>query len=227
MHAAGSDTLKLGLIGCGGRGTGAAAQALQADKHIELVAMGDMFTDRLEKSLNTLTKMPAVAGKVRVPSARQFVGWDAYEKVLATDVDSVILTTPPHFRPAHLRAAITAGKHVFAEKPVAVDAPGVRSVLESCEIAKKKNLSVVSGLCLRYGNGFRDIMRRIHGGEIGEVHTLYANDYRGGIWYKERQREWTDMHYQMRNWYYYTWLSGDFNAAIRCRRLPYPAIFVL
>ncbi len=211
VHAAGNEKIRIGLIGCGGRGTGAAAQALQADKNIELIAMGDMFADRLETSLNTLTKTSAVAEKVKVKPDHQFVGWNAFEQVLASDVDSVILTTPPHFRPAHLKAAIAAGKHVFAEKPVAVDAPGVRSVLESCEEARKKKLSVVSGLCLRYGYGFRNIMQRIHGGEIGDIHTMFANDYRSGIWYKERQPDWTDMHYQMRNWYYYTWLSGDFN----------------
>ena len=211
VHAAGSDVIKIGLIGCGGRGTGAAAQALQADANIKLVAMGDLFADRLETSLNTLAKTSSVADKVKVRADHQFVGWNAFEQVLASDVDSVILTTPPHFRPAQLKAAIAAGKHVFAEKPVAVDAPGIRSVLESCKMAKKKNLSVVSGLCLRYGYGFREIMRRIHGGEIGDIHTLFANDYRSGIWYKERQPDWTDMHYQMRNWYYYTWLSGYFN----------------
>lgn len=211
VHAGGRDVIKVGLIGCGGRGTGAAAQALQADANIELVAMGDLFADRLETSLNTLAKTSVVASKVKVKPDHQFVGWDAFKQVLASDVDSVILTTPPHFRPAQLKAAIAAGKHVFAEKPVAVDAPGIRSVLESCELAKKKNLSVVSGLCLRFGYGFREIMRRIHEGEIGDIHTLFANDYRSGIWYKERQPSWTDMHYQMRNWYYYTWLSGDFN----------------
>ena len=210
-HAAKNETIRVGLIGCGGRGTGAASQALQADPNVKLVAMGDMFQDRLDKSLKSLNAVPEVDGKVDVPKDRQFVGWDAYEKVLKAGVDSVILTTPPHFRPAHIRAAIDMGKHVFAEKPVAVDAPGVRSVLETCEMARKKGLSVVSGLCLRYGYAFQEIMKRIHGGEIGDVHTLYANDYRGGIWYKERQPDWTDMHYHMRNWYYYTWLSGDFN----------------
>ncbi|MBT5927283.1 MAG: Gfo/Idh/MocA family oxidoreductase, partial [Verrucomicrobia bacterium] len=194
VHAAGSDVIKVGLIGCGGRGTGAAAQALQADENIKLVAMGDLFADRLETSLNTLTKTSAVADKVKVKQDHQFVGWNAFEQVLASDVDSVILTTPPHFRPAHLKAAIAAGKHVFAEKPVAVDAQGIRSVIESCKLAKKKNLSVVSGLCLRYGYGFRKIMQRIHGGEIGDIHTLFANDYRSSIWYKERQPDWTDMH---------------------------------
>ncbi len=204
-------TLRIGLIGCGGRGTGAAAQALKADPNVELVAMGDLFADRLEISHNTLSQASDVAGKVKVAKEHRFVGWDAFEQVIGMNVDSVILTTPPHFRPAHLKAAIEAGKHVFAEKPVAVDAPGVRSVLASCRLAREKNLSVVSGLCLRYGYGFREIMRRVHQGAIGELHTLFANDYRGGIWHKERQPQWTDMHDQMRNWYYYTWLSGDFN----------------
>jgi predicted dehydrogenase len=209
--AAKTDILKVGLIGCGGRGTGAASQALQADPGARLTAMGDMFEDRLQKSHDSLRALPEVKDKVTVTKEKRFVGWDAYQQVIDSGVDIVLLTTPPHFRPAHLRAAIDAGKHVFAEKPVAVDAPGVRSVLETCRLAKQKNLSVVSGLCLRYGYGFQEIMLRIHSGEIGDVHTLYANDYRGGIWYKERQPDWTNMHYQMRNWYYYTWLSGDFN----------------
>ncbi len=211
VHAAGGDLLKVGLIGCGGRGTGACSQALKADKNVKLVAMGDMFEDRLDLSFNSLKKIEEVAGKIDVPKERQFLGFDAYKKVLAEDVDVVLLTTPPHFRPIHLKAAIEAGKHVFAEKPVAVDAPGIRSVLQTCREAKEKNLAVVSGLCLRYGYGFQETIKRIHDGAIGDVHTLQANDYRGGIWIKPRQPDWTDMHWQMRNWYYFTWLSGDFN----------------
>ncbi len=211
VHAAGPEVIKVGLVGCGGRGTGAASQALRADKHAKLVAMADVFGDRLESSLKTLQAGGEWAAKIDVPRERQFVGWDAFQQLLATDVDVVLLATPPQFRPAHLAAAVQAGKHVFAEKPVAVDAPGVRSVLATCELAAKKKLSVVSGLCLRYSQGFREMMTRIHDGMLGEVHTLYANDYRGTIWHKPRQEDWTDMHYQMRNWYYYTWLSGDFN----------------
>eukprot|EP00913_Durusdinium_trenchii_P028411 g26639.t1 len=210
-YAAGDDVLKVGLIGCGGRGTGAAKQALLADKHVKLHAMGDVFKDRLKKSLEGLKREPELPGKLDVPAERQFVGFDAYKDVLNSGVDVVILTTPPHFRPMHLKAAIEAGKHVFAEKPVAVDAPGVRSVLETCKLAKKERLSVVSGLCLRYHGGFAETVERIHDGAIGEIHTLQANDYRGPIWMFPRQREWTDMHWQMRNWYYFTWLSGDFN----------------
>ena len=210
-HATGNETLKVGLIGCGGRGTGAAGQALQADDNVKLVAMADAFEDRLTTSLESLTRDAEVSAKVDVAAENRFVGFDAYEKLLATDVDVVLLTTPPQFRPMHLKAAIEAGKHVFAEKPVAVDAPGVRSVLETCAEAKRKNLSVVSGLCIRYDGGFRETVQRIHDGAIGDIHTLVANDYRGSIWVKPRQPEWTDMHWQMRNWYYFTWLSGDFN----------------
>src|SRR5437763_10132895 len=209
--AAGSDVLRVGLIGCGGRGTGAASQALRADPAVKLVAMGDAFEDRLGQSLDTLTKDEPIAAKIDVPPGRRFVGFDAYRQVIASGVDVVLLCTPPQFRPIHLAAAVEAGKHVFAEKPVAVDAPGVRSVLATCERAKAKGLSVVSGLCLRYFDPFREAVRRIHAGEIGEVHTLQANDYRGKIWVKLRQPDWTDMVWQMRNWYYFTWLCGDFN----------------
>jgi len=123
----------------------------------------------------------------------------------------VLLCTPPHFRPMHLKAAVDAGKHIFAEKPVAVDAPGVRSVIATCKLAKQKNLSLVSGLCLRYHDGFRETVKRLHDGVIGDILFLQANDYRSSNWAKKRQPDWTDMEYQMRNWYNFAWLSGDFN----------------
>ncbi len=211
IHASGSEILRVGLIGCGGRGTSAANQALLADPQVQLTAMGDLFEDRLERSLKTLSRTKTLLKKINVPAERQFVGFDAYKEVIASGVDVVLLATPPHFRPIHLKAAIDAGKHVFAEKPVAVDAPGVRSVLASCREAKRKGLAVVSGLCLRYDGGFRETIGRLQSGAIGEIHTLLANDYRGGIWVKTRQPDWTDMHWQTRNWYYFTWLSGDFN----------------
>jgi predicted dehydrogenase len=207
-HAAGDDVLKVGLIGCGGRGTGAAEQALSADPNVRLVAMGDAFSDRLQSSLKILKA--SHPDKVAVKEETCFVGFDAYKSVIAAS-DVVLLCEPPHFRPAHLKAAVEAGKHVFAEKPVAVDAPGVRSVLASCEEAKKKGLSVVSGLCLRYSTGFRETMKRIHDGEIGDVVALQANDYRGGRWSRPRKPDWSDMTWHMRNWYNFTWLSGDFN----------------
>ncbi len=210
-HAGGSDVLKVGLVGCGGRGTHAAADALQADENVKLTAMADAFQDRLEFSLTALARKESLASKIDVPKERQFVGFDAYKELLASGVDVVLLCTPPHFRPLHLAAAVEAKKHVFAEKPVAVDAPGVRSVLKTCERAAQYGLSVVSGLCLRYHAGFQETIKRLHDGAIGDIHTLLANDYRGGIWVHPRKDEWTDMHHQMRNWYYYTWLSGDFN----------------
>jgi predicted dehydrogenase len=210
VHAAGSDVLRVGLVGCGGRGTGAAGQALNADPYVKLVAMGDAFADRINTSLETLEKDEKIAAKIDVPPDRRFAGFDAYRHVVAAS-DVVLLCTPPHFRPLHLAVAVEAGKHVFAEKPVAVDAPGIRSVLATCERAKAKNLSVVSGLCMRHHNGFKETVRRIHDGAVGDIHTLQANDYRGKIWVFPRQPGWTDMYWQMRNWYYFTWLSGDFN----------------
>ena len=210
LYAAGDDVLRVGLIGCGGRGTGAASQALLADKNVKLVAMGDAFEDRLESCLETLHSDKKLAGKIAVGPDHRFVGFDAYKQVIAAS-DVVLLTTPPHFRPIHLKAAVEAGRHVFAEKPCAVDAPGVRSVLATCAEAKKKGLSIVSGLCLRSYYCFRETVKRLHDGAVGEIHTLQANDYRGGRWSKARKPDWTDMYYQMRNWYNFTWLSGDFN----------------
>ena len=210
LYAAGDDTIRIGLIGCGDRGTGAAVNALNADKNVKLVAMGDAFEDRLEGSLANLLAKKDVGSRVDVKPDAKFIGFDAYKDVIARS-DVVLLCTPPHFRPLQFKAAVEAGKHVFAEKPCAVDAPGVRSVLETCIKAKSKGLSIVSGLCLRYDTSFRECVRRIHAGEIGEVVMLQANDYRGGRWAKPRQQEWTDMTYQMRNWYNFTWLSGDFN----------------
>ncbi|MBI3467564.1 MAG: Gfo/Idh/MocA family oxidoreductase [Planctomycetes bacterium] len=210
-HAAGDDLLRVGLIGCGGRGTGAAAQALNADDNVKLVAMGDTFGDHLQKSLANLQKQSALAGKIDVPPERQFVGFDAYKQVLDCGVDVVLLTTPPHFRPSHLKAAIDAGKHVFCEKPVAVDAPGVRSVLATCEEAKRKNLAVVSGLCWRYHTGKRETFKQIHDGAIGDIVAMQVSYNTGGLWMHARQPHWSDMEWQLRNWLYFTWLSGDHN----------------
>jgi predicted dehydrogenase len=209
VHAAAPrETLKVGLVGCGGRGTGAATQALAADSNVRLVAMGDLYPDRLASSLKGIEA--EAPGKVDVPAERQFTGFDAYKKVIEVS-DVVLLCEPPHFRPAHLKAAIEAGKHVFAEKPVAVDAPGVRSVLATCELAKRKKLSVVSGLCLRYSDRYREAMKRIHAGEIGRPVYVQANDLRSGRWARPRLEGMDDITYQTRNWYNFTWLSGDFN----------------
>ncbi len=209
-HAQGGDQLKVGLIGCGNRGTGAASQALKADRNIKLWAMADAFADKIQTSLDLLQAEAAIANKIDVPAARRHAGFDGYRQVIAS-CDVVLLCTPPHFRPIHLRAAVEANKHVFAEKPCAVDGPGVRSVLETCADARRRDLSVVSGLCLRHDNGFKDTVQRIHDYALGDIIALQANDLRGPIWRRERQRDWSEMTWQMRNWYYYTWLSGDFN----------------
>lgn len=206
--AARREPLKVGLIGCGGRGTGAAAQALKADKDAELTCMADIFSDYLEESFQSLKKINPE--QVKVTNAQKFVGFDAYQKVLDAGVDVVILTTPPAFRPAHFKAAVDAGKHVFCEKPVAVDAPGVRSVLASAKKAKEKGLSVVSGFTFRYDFPKRALFGRILDGEIGDVTTVFTARNGGGLWYKPRQDNWTEMEYQLRNWYYYDWLSGDY-----------------
>lgn len=204
-----ANELKVGLIGCGGRGTGAAKQALNADKNVKLVAMADAFPDRLEKSLATLRGQEKIANKISVADDMKFVGFDAYKQMLATDVDVVLLTTPPHFRPAHLKAAVAAGKHIFCEKPVAVDAPGVRSVIDTCEAAKQKNLSVVSGLCWRYHNGMRATFDNVLSGGIGDIATIQCTYNTSGLWNHKRESGWSDMEWQLRNWLYFTWLSGD------------------
>lgn len=203
------DVLRVGLIGCGGRGTGAAKQALNADPGARLVAMGDVFEDHLETSLRNLAEDKRIADRLDVPADRRFTDFDNYAKVLEQDLDVVILATSPHFRPLHLRAAIDKGVHVFAEKPVAVDAPGVRSILESCKLATQKGLSVVSGLCYRYHDSRRALMERIHSGQIGDVVSMNANYITGELWHHERRENWSEMEYQMRNWLYFTWLSGD------------------
>jgi myo-inositol 2-dehydrogenase / D-chiro-inositol 1-dehydrogenase len=203
-----ASTLKVGLIGCGGRGTGAAAQALQADPNVFLTAMGDVFEDRLEESYKALVE--EVPAKLKVEKGTKFIGFDAYQKVIDSGVDVVLLATPPGFRPQHLTAAINAGKHVFCEKPVAVDAAGVRKVLEAAKKAKDKKLSLVSGFTFRYDYSKRALFDKIRQGAIGEVVSVSSTRNGGDLWYFPRQASWTDMEYQMRNWYYQNWLSGDY-----------------
>ncbi|MCA9226040.1 MAG: Gfo/Idh/MocA family oxidoreductase, partial [Planctomycetales bacterium] len=195
------------LIGCGGRGSGAALNAMRADKNAKLVAMADAFGDRLEQSRKGLSNQ--LQDQFAVDQDHMFVGFDAYKQVLASDVDVVLLCTPPHFRPAQLRAAVEAGKHIFCEKPVAVDPTGVRSVLETCEMAEKRGLNVVSGLCWRYDYGVRATMDRIKDGALGDIVAIQENYLTGALWHRGRQESWSEMEYQMRNWLYFTWLSGD------------------
>ena len=208
-HAAGDDEIKIGLIGCGGRGTGAASQALKTQGKVKLVAMGDAFQDRLEGSLKNLQKDGGLDGRIDVSSDRKFVGFDAYKQVLNAGVDLVILATPPGFRPIHLAAAIDAGKNVFMEKPVAVDAPGVRSVLESTKKAKEKSLAIGVGLQRRHQNPYLETIKRLQDGMIGDVVSSRVYWNGAGVWVNPRKEGQTDMEYQMRNWYYFNWLCGD------------------
>ena len=199
--------LKLGIVGCGGRGTGALNNALSADKNVVLTAMGDVVRERIYTSFDNISKTKPA--QVKVEEGKKFVGLDAIDQVLASDIDVVILTTPPGFRPAHLKKAVAAGKHPFCEKPVAVDAPGVRDVIATAAEAKKKGLSIQSGFCWRANYAERTMFEKIHGGAIGDVRSYYGTYLANSPWVKERKPEWTDLEWQLRNWLYFTWLSGD------------------
>ena len=203
------DELRIGLIGCGGRGTGAAAQALSTAGPVRLVAMADVFADHLDGALGSLMENKDLAARIDVPKERRFSGFDAYRGVLQADVDVVVIATPPHFRPQHFSEAIAAGKHVFFEKPVAVDAPGVRKVIAAAEVAQQKQLSVVSGLQRHHQYGYLESMKRIHGGELGKIQYARCAWNMGALWHRGRDEKWSDMEWQMRNWLYFTWLSGD------------------
>jgi myo-inositol 2-dehydrogenase/D-chiro-inositol 1-dehydrogenase len=205
-HSSVNDTIKIALIGCGGRGTGAASQALSTKFNLQLVAMADAFKDRLDESYKDLSEK--FKDKVNIPEEHKFVGFDAYAKAIAL-ADVVILATTPGFRPTHFEEAIKQGKHVFMEKPVAVDAPGIRKVLATAEEAKRKKLNVVVGLQRRYQLNYRETIKRIQDGAIGDIVSgqVYWNS--GGVWVRPRKPEQTEMEYQMRNWYYFNWLCGD------------------
>lgn len=205
----GADTVRVGVIGCGGRGTGAAFNSLEAHPSTRIVALADLFPDRVSSSLGYLKDSEDFADRVDV-GERTFSGFDAYEKLLALDdVDLVILATPPGFRPIHFEAAVHAGKHVFMEKPVAVDPIGVRRVIAAAEVAKARNLSVVAGTQRRHEPSYLEAMQRLRDGEIGEVISARCSWNQGGLWVKERQPGQNDMEWQCRNWLYFCWLSGD------------------
>jgi predicted dehydrogenase len=203
----GNDLIRVGLIGCGGRGSGAADQTLSVPgSNVKLVAAADAFENRLKGSLRGLKEKHG--DKVDVPADRQFVGLDAYKKVIEL-CDLVVLATPPGFRPLHFDAAVKAGKHVFMEKPVCVDAAGARQVLETAKEADAKKLKVVVGLQRHYQESYIETLKRLRDGAIGDV--VAANVYwnGGGIWYRDRRPEMTEMEYQVYNWYHFCWLSGD------------------
>lgn len=207
VHAQGDSTVRIALVGCGGRGTGAARNVLASAKGVRIVAMGDTFKDRLDESKKALTDK--VGPAFQIAEDRCFVGLDAFEKVLATDANYIILATPPGFRPQHLKAAIAAGKHVFTEKPVAVDAPGIRLVMSLADEAAAKKLAIVAGTQRRHQAGYLETLARVHDGAIGDIVAGRCYWNQGGLWHKDKQPAWSELEYQIRNWLYYTWLSGD------------------
>ncbi len=213
VHGGRQDRLKIGLVGCGGRGSGAAVQALNADQDVVLWAMGDAFADRIEGSLNGITEAGREGGgfadRIDVPPDRRFAGLDCTDRVLAAGVDVILLASPPGFRPEQMEKAVAKGVHVFCEKPVAVDGQGVRRVLAAAQQAAQKKLCVVSGLCYRYEDGRRALMQKIHEGAIGEILAIQGDYVTGELWMHARRPEWSDLEWQLRNWLYFTWLSGD------------------
>lgn len=203
------DRIKVGLIGCGGRGRGAAVQALSADRGVMLWSLGDVVADPLEATHSTLSGVSEISDRIDVPPERRFTGFDAYQKVIDSGVDVVLLATPPHFRPRHLQTAVDAGKHIFCEKPVCVDVPGYHRAKRAIREAAEKNLNLMSGFCWRYSTPERDFVKEIHDGRIGpivSVHSMYLTSPLGT---RTRQPSWSDMEFQLRNWQHFTWLSGD------------------
>ena len=191
VHAQGSDILKVGLIGCGGRGTGAAVNAMRAEDNLRLTAMADVFGDRLEHSRNILERQ--IGDKFAVTEESSYTGFDGYKELMAGDVDVVLLCTPPHFRPAHIEEAVKQNKHVFCEKPVATDSVGVRQVMDAVRVAKEKDLNVVSGLCWRYDYGVRAVMEQIKSGVIGDITSIQENYLTGTLWHRGRKPDWSEM----------------------------------
>lgn len=212
-HAGGSDEIKVAVIGCGGRGTGAAMDALNASPRVRIWAMSDAFKDRIDSSIGWLTGGDGVSDEVRsrvtVDPSRRFVGFEGYKDAIASGVNMVILAQPPHFRPAHFVEAVNAGKHVFMEKPVGVDPVQIRQVLAAARVADEKQLGVVTGTQRRHEACYLEAMKRVRDGAIGRIvgASVYWNQ--GGLWSHARRPEWSDLEYQMRNWLYYAWLSGD------------------
>ena len=207
VYAQANSTVQIALIGCGGRGTGAARDICEGAQGIEIVAMGDLQPDRLARSRRQLAEN--IAANYKVDDDHAFTGFDAYQRVLESDVDLIILATPPGFRPMQLKAAVDAGKHIFTEKPVAVDPVGIRSVLATADAAQAKGLAIVAGTQRRHDPRYIEIMKRVHDGAIGDVVAGQVYWNQGGLWHVEREAGMSDMEWQIRNWLYFTWLSGD------------------
>lgn len=197
--------LKAGLIGCGGRGTGAAIDFLNAGPNLEVVALGDVFQDKMDACRTILKEQKGV----EIPDENCFIGFDSYEKVLDAGIDVVLLCAPPHFRPVHVEAAVNARKHIFMEKPIAVDPTGVRKVLASVKRAESLNLNIISGTIRRSQKDYMETRRRVLNGEIGEITGANIIRNGGALWFRSRRPEWSDMEYMLRNWVNFCWLSGD------------------
>ncbi len=206
-HAAGADGFRVGLIGCGGRGCGAAVNAMNAGTDVKIVALADLFEDRLKRGHQSIKNINAE--QVQVNEDCMFFGFDAYQKVIDSDVDVVLIAAASHFHPRFLKAAIEAGKHVFCEKPHALDVPGIKSVTETCQLAKKKGLAIVSGLCWRYDSAVRETMQRVQDGAIGDIVAIQEHYLTNPYSKRPREPEWSELEYQYRNWYHFNWLSGD------------------
>ncbi|MEZ6056859.1 MAG: Gfo/Idh/MocA family oxidoreductase [Planctomycetaceae bacterium] len=211
-YADGDEILRIGLVGCGGRGTGAAENALTADKNTKLVAMGDVFPERIESSLGSLARNKGVADRIAVDEEHRFVGFDAYQKVIDS-CDVVLLCTPPGFRPPHFKAAVEAGKHIFIEKPMATDFDGVKSVMETVRLSKTKPISVLAGFCWRYDIPRAEMFKRVLNGDIGDVLSVLGTYLTGPVRPMQaasrRGENVTDLEWMLRNWYNFTWISGD------------------
>jgi len=206
-HAAGSDVIKIGLIGCGGRGAGAAAQAMTADKGSQLCAMADVFADHISRNRDHLKRK--YGEQVNVPDDRMFAGFDGYQGVIGSDVDVVQIACASRFHPYYAKVALEAGKHVFVEKPQGIDPVGARVVTEAAELAREKGLTIVAGQHLRYEPCLQETMNRIHDGAIGDIHTMEVSFMRGPYRVSARDPNWTDMEWNLKTWYHFRWLSGD------------------
>src|SRR5580658_960989 len=227
-RAATGDRLKAGLVGCGGRGTQAVVDLLTGNEHVELTGMADVFEDHLEQSLGRLRDpkflghyagindmkaedlVASIGPRVRVAPDHHFTGFDAFRKLLASDIDIVMLCTPPGFRPMHFEAAVNAGKHVFTEKPIATDPVGARRFIAAGKLAAERKLTVVSGAQRRAHREYVETVQKIHDGAIGDITALYAYYLSGPVFHAERREpQWSDMEWQLRNWYSFIWICGD------------------
>ncbi len=208
VHIAHADTIRVGLIGCGGRGRGAAVDALSASPNTRIVAFADVFPERINEAKQHVTGHDPT--RATVDEEHCYSGFDAYKQLLdASDADYVILATPPHFRPMHFEAAIHAGKHVFMEKPVATDSAGIRTMLAAAEEAERKKLSVVAGTQRRHEACYQQLYEQVQYGEIGDIVSARCWWNQGGLWVFEKDPSWTNMEWMLRNWLYFTWTSGD------------------